>query len=57
LPIGVWLEVDFIKKIKIYAFDSNHMAGSIMIVIKIEEQYYLHTGDMRFNSRIAKNNP
>jgi len=57
LPIGVWLEIDFIKKIKIYAFDSNHMAGSIMIVIKIEEQYYLHTGDMRFNSRIAKNNP
>lgn len=33
------------------------MAGSIMILISHEGKHYLHTGDMRFNERVADNLP
>lgn len=39
------------------AIDSNHIAGSIMTLLKIEGKYYMHTGDMRFSHRIAENYP
>jgi hypothetical protein len=38
------------------AIDSNHMAGSIMVMICYRKQYFFHTGDMRFNPKIAENN-
>ena len=37
------------------AIDSNHMAGSIMVIINFRDKYYFHTGDMRFNKKIAEN--
>jgi hypothetical protein len=33
------------------------MAGSIMILLKFKGLYYLHTGDMRFNKKVADNLP
>ncbi len=45
------------KEIKIKIYDSNHMAGSVMFLIHFEDRYYFHTGDMRFNENVAKNNP
>jgi hypothetical protein len=31
------------------------MAGSIMIIVLYKGKYYFHTGDMRFNKKIAEN--
>ncbi len=42
-------------KVKIY--DSNHMAGSIMILLEYQGKNYLHTGDMRFNENVAHSLP
>jgi len=54
LSVGEWTVVEFGgKDIGIFAIDANHMAGSIMVVILISGKYYLHTGDMRFNPKIA----
>lgn len=54
LPMGNWTTVTFKEHaIKVLALDSNHMAGSIMVLLNIRDKYYLHTGDMRFNRKIA----
>lgn len=37
------------------AIDSNHMAGSIMVMVHYRHKYYFHTGDMRFNKKIVDN--
>jgi len=33
------------------------MAGSIMVLLRVEDKYYLHTGDMRWSQKIAENTP
>ena len=33
------------------------MAGSIMVLLEVAGQYYLHTGDMRFSPKIALSTP
>lgn len=33
------------------------MAGSIMMLLRVHDNYYMHTGDMRFNRKIAESTP
>ena len=53
IPMKKWVNLCESSDIKIFVFDSNHMAGSIMVLLNIDGKYYLHTGDMRFNPKIA----
>lgn len=54
IPLGEWFDIMFNEEqVKVMAIDSNHMAGSIMIMLSYRGKYYLHTGDMRFNRKIA----
>lgn len=56
LPYKTWVKLSTEEQsAEIQVFDSNHMAGSIMILIKIESKFYFHTGDMRFNRKLAEN--
>lgn len=58
IPLGEWFGIVFNdEEVKVMAIDSNHMAGSIMLMILYRGKYYLHTGDMRFNRKIADNCP
>lgn len=55
LPLRQWTTIS--PEVRAFAFDSNHMAGSIMVLVHYNEKYYLHTGDMRFNPKIAASTP
>jgi Cft2 family RNA processing exonuclease len=41
------------KYVKVMLFDSNHMAGSVMILMQVQGKYYFHTGDMRFHHKMG----
>jgi DNA cross-link repair 1A protein len=54
IPYGSWHSIDINEEtVRVMAIDSNHMAGSIMVMINYRQKYYLHTGDMRFNKKIV----
>lgn len=55
LPLREWTRIN--GNVAIYAFESNHMAGSIMMLLRVHDNYYMHTGDMRFNRKIAESTP
>jgi hypothetical protein len=57
LPLRQWITLSEAPLVEALAFDSNHMAGSVMVLLKISGQYYLHTGDMRFSPKIAHHTP
>ena len=52
-----WSKLEHVTPIEVMPIDSNHMAGSVMLAIKIEGTYHLHTGDTRFHPKIAENTP
>lgn len=54
IPYGSWHTIEINEEIvRLMTIDSNHMAGSIMVMINYRQKYYLHTGDMRFNKKIV----
>lgn len=58
IPYGSWHTIEINEeRARLMAIDSNHMAGSIMVMIHYRQKYYLHTGDMRFNKKIVENCP